>query len=76
MPGRQAKRHVTLTPKRRSALKVQGRYIGLLRTVPEKMRRGVQDIARARGAAEAIKVMEREEQLAKIIKGAGKAAAR
>jgi hypothetical protein len=58
-PGRPTKRrNTTLTPKRRAALKVQGRYLGLLRRFSGKRREHIKKTAAARGTAKAIVLME------------------
>ena len=53
--GRPAKRrHITLTPKRRAALKVQGRYLGLMRRFNKDGQESIKKVGREQGnAAEA-----------------------
>lgn len=59
-PAPKAKvRHITLTPKRRAALKVQGRYLGLLRKFGGKERARIKAVAKSKGTAAATKAMEK-----------------
>jgi excisionase family DNA binding protein len=55
---RKARRSAAMTPKRRAALKVQGRYLGLLRHFNKDGQDEIKKVGREKGNVAAIKVME------------------
>jgi hypothetical protein len=63
-PGPQAaaakpKRRFTMTPKARAARKLQGQYLGVLRTLLGEARRRVKALAKSKSVAEAVKLAQK-----------------
>jgi hypothetical protein len=59
VPGARKRRPAAMTPKRRAALKVQGRYLGLLRKFAGKERARIKAVAKSKGTAAATRTMEK-----------------
>ncbi|MBI5488611.1 MAG: hypothetical protein HY905_14855 [Deltaproteobacteria bacterium] len=54
-----APRKLTITPKRAAQLKLQGVYIGMIRSLPESVKARIKTIAKDKGFAAAIAVMKK-----------------
>jgi hypothetical protein len=50
-------RKLTITPARKAALKIQGQYIGLVRTLPAAVKAKMKKLAAAKGMAAAVVAM-------------------
>ncbi len=56
-PAKRVKRALKLSPKRAAQLKIQGRYIGLMRSASEKVKAAAKKAAAAKGLAAGIAVL-------------------
>jgi hypothetical protein len=54
-----ASRKLSMTPARKAALKIQGQYIGLVRTRPAAVKAKMKKLAAAKGMAAAVEAMKR-----------------